>query len=263
MAENIDSISFTNFFWIQYKNGRVSFRVNGMPEDAHFTISWHENSSKINLHVTKNASDQSNKPKIVIAELDKKIADEAMTFIPACIFNYLYTPISFKQYSRRSRKNMRLCYFDDMEKDQTHTAIEEKLIKMFYDASTTKGRKLRIRPDLENNFIPILHSPEMKSLLFGNIKNLTKRSINSGSGRAGILFMGKKSVQFISGNRKCFVLNQKATLYGLMTSFMKPELASGLIHEIQNAITQLQAADTFNDTVPFNRPYQLFIENAG
>jgi hypothetical protein len=261
MLEEIDSISFSDLFWIQYKDDRISFRINGLPEDIHFTISWHKNSSKVNLHITKNVGDEGNKPKIVIAEFKKSIIEELVSLIPVCILNSLYSPISFKKYSRKSRKNIRLCYLDELEKHKFCIPIEEMVTQIFKEASTIKRKKLRVRSNLENNFIPILHSAEMRFLFLSNLKSLNSRSFASGTNRAGVLFMGKKTFQFISSNGKCYIQRQKMTIYDLLTSFMKPELARSLINLTNEALEQIKNAETFNDTIPFNRPYQLFIEN--
>jgi hypothetical protein len=260
MSADIESISISELFWVQYKNNRISFRIESLPGDVHFTISWHENSSNINLHITKNTADENNKPKIVIAEIDKKAANELMTFVPACIFNHLYTPISFKNYSRKSRKNIRLCFFDDIEKHPNRAVIEKKATQLFDRASTIKRKKLSLSAGFGNDFIPLLRSVEMRSLLVNNVRNYTIKSFQSTVARAGILFLGDKSLQFISINGKCFTLRQKLTIHSLLTSFMKPELASGMIAKVEEAIILLHDAQTLNDTAIYSNPYQLFIE---
>ena len=261
MTGEIDSFSISDLFWIQYKNTRISFRIKGLPEDIHFTISWHKNSTKVNFHITKNVGDGTNKPQIVIAEFDKQIIDELISFVPACIINHLYRPISFKRYSRESRKNIRLCHLDDLDRHKNHKPIEEKITKIFKDAATVKKQRLKVNPDLESDFIPLLRSTEIKSLLLSNLKCLTRQSFQSKVFRAGILFMGNRTVQFISSNDKCYILREKMTMYDLLTSFMKPELAKSLFDLTVEALDRIKDAQTYSDTEPYNRPYHLFIES--
>src|SRR5438876_4797974 len=125
MNKEFDSISIADLFWVQFKNDRVSFRIKGLPDDIHFTIAWHSDSPKINLHISRNTSAGSNKPKIVIAEIKKELLPELYTFIPVSIFNSLFQAVSFNNNSRKLRKSIRLCFFDDMEKQDQHVVLEE------------------------------------------------------------------------------------------------------------------------------------------
>lgn len=116
--ENIDlvnSISFDKLFWIQFKESRVSFSFEGLPEGIHFTISW-SNRDRINFHITKNTGDGTNKPKVVIAIWDSELVNTFALYIPSIIIHKMYIPVSFTQYSRRDRKNIRIVYFDEAEK---------------------------------------------------------------------------------------------------------------------------------------------------
>lgn len=263
MTDELESISLGGVFWIQFKKDRLSFRTAEIPEDIHFTISWHENNSKINLHVTRNVPDGNNKPKIVIAEMEKHVAATIMNFLPTAIFHHLFTPVYFKSYSRKSRKNIKLCFYDDMEKHQARTLLEKEFTKTFRDASLTKRKKLKIDLAAATTLLPVLQSPEMRSIFLDNLRNLTLHSFYSALPRAGIIFMGKRSLQFLSVRGNCYLLKEKITASALLASFMTPELAKGVTGKIQKAITTLQTAETFSDTIPFNNPYQLFIENAG
>lgn len=263
MADELESISLGSLFWIQFKKDRMSFRMTGILEDIHFTVSWHPNSPKINLHLTRNISDERNKPKIVIAEIEKKVAAELMTFLPAVVFHHLFIPVSYKSCSRKSRKNIRLCFYDDLEKHSARAIVEKNIIQQFKQVSATRRKKLRIDASAADTFLPALQPPEMKSIFWDNLRNLTRHSFNSPVLRAGIVFMGKKTSQFISVKGKCYELREKITVSELLACCMTTELAKSLTQEIQKAIIQLQKAKTFADTIPFNRPHQLFIENAG
>lgn len=258
---SFDSFSLGNLFWIQFRNDRISFRIEGLPEDIHFTLAWHKNSHKVNFHITRNIGDGTNKPKIVIAEFDKKIVTELIAFIPYCIINQLYKTMSFKPYSRASRKNIQLIYLDELEKHKNYKQKEDQIINTFKGFSSIKGKRFRVSPDFTNGFIPLLKSPEMRSFLLRNLRPLSSRSFRSVVPRAGILFMGKKALLFTASQGKCYVIREGMSLHNLLSFFMNPDLVTSLSAFTIESIEILKNSNTFSDTKPYNQPYHLFIEN--
>ncbi len=100
------------------------------------------------------------------------------------------------------------------------------------------------------------------AFLLDNIKHVTSHSFRPQTAKAVVLFLGRKSFQFISVKGRCFVIKKAMTIYDLLTAFMKPELARGLIDKVENVIGLLKNANTFTETAPFNNPFQLFLEPA-
>lgn len=261
--KGIDSFSISDLFWTQFKKNRISFSFKGLADSVHFTIAWNNETGKMNLHITKNLGDGTNKPKFVIAYFNKDFLDELMSFAPATIFNYIFQPVSFKRYSRKSRKNIRLMYLDELETDNNYSSIKNELTSKWNQQSQVKRNRFKIRKGFEKAFIPIIHTKPIRSFLQNNIRNLSGRSFNSKSIRGGILVIGKKAFPFISSNGKCYAMTKRMTIYELLTTFSNPEFARSLVEYINEALLRLPDAQSLADTEPFNRPFTLFIEKAG
>jgi hypothetical protein len=257
----ITSFSFNKLFWLESKGNRISFRLDGIPKDIHFTISW-ENSEKVNLHITKNIGDGTDKPKIVIIEINKSLVAEIVGFIPQLIINQLYKPLSFKGLSRASRKNIRLFYFDNIESHPQIKVLEDKILNLFKENSSVKKGKLKVTFNREKELLCHMTSDEMRAFLLNNLRKLSRDSFGSKELKAGIIIMGNNISQFLCSNGRCYKLRKKLTLQGILSSFMKPELSKSIIQLITDSVVRLKDAQTYLDTEPFNRPYQLYLENA-
>src|ERR1700743_1741142 len=76
MNTTINHISFEDSLWIKFSEELISFGHKGLPSDVHFTISFDPRNEDINFHITRNVSNQLNKPKITIACIHKELFKE-------------------------------------------------------------------------------------------------------------------------------------------------------------------------------------------
>jgi hypothetical protein len=256
----INSLSIGNFIWGEIEKGRFSFRHTDMPPDIHFTLSW-TNDNNINLHLTRNIGDPGNKPRITLMKWNKALADQFMSSIPALIIGHLFTPASFNHYPRSSRKNIRIIYFDELEKGINNIRLQDKATAILQKYSTIKKKKkLRINPAVEKEIVPLFSSREVSLLFWNNMRSLKLNSFHSATSRCGIIFLGNKKHHFITYNNRCYLLNRRKSLQEFLKIFMKPDLVEGLARKITEAIPLLQQATSAEDTKLFNNPYQLYLE---
>lgn len=258
MTNEVDSISLSDLFWTQFKKGRISFSFKGLPESIHFTFAWNDGYTKINFHITKNIGDGKDKPKIVIANFDNSLIEYITSFFPTILFNKLYQPISFKKYSRRNRKNIRIFHTDSLEASM----LNERIDNIFKQMTTTKKNKIKIEDSFEKHFLSLASSKEERRIILNNISPLTSRSFKHKSIREGVIFIGNKTYPFISANGKCLILKKRFTIFDLLTYFSKPELTKELVIYFKESLEKIQTAKSYSDTIPFNRPYTLFIDKA-
>jgi hypothetical protein len=245
--------------WVEIEDGRVSFRYRDLPEDVHFTLSW-KNEDNINFHVTRNTADSLNKPKIPIVKWDREFADRFSPFIPALVLRHLFTPASFGNYSRSSRKNIRVIFFDELEQNLNHFKIYEKATAVFKQYSSIKGKKkLRINPAIAHSLQTLLTTGEISSLLFSHVRALKRNTFNSPTPRSGII-IGHKMHTFIAHKNQCYLLNERKSLPDLLKIFMKPELIEGLTNKIIEAIAQIKQAKDYEGIRHLDTPYQLYLE---
>ncbi len=87
---DINHISINDYFWIRFVPQMVNFGFQGLPEKVHYSISFSDKSPDINFHVTKEAQDSTNKPKITIVRMDKKLLQEWLEeILPKLPFSFL------------------------------------------------------------------------------------------------------------------------------------------------------------------------------
>lgn len=263
MNKEIDSISISDFFWTQFKENRFSFSFRGLPQSIHFTIAWSKETGRMNFHITKNIGTGNDKPKFVIANFDKAFLNELMLFIPPLVFHKVFQPVSFKKYSRKERRKIRLVFLDDIEKASDNIRIAEELTDIWKIGSTIKRKRLIISKEIEEFLLPFISSSGARELLINNMRSLNGNSFNSKSIRSGMILMGKKVSPFISVNGRCYAITKRVGIYELLISFTNPEFAHALLDYIKEALERLPAAKSSEDTLPYNRPYQLYIENVG
>jgi len=257
----INSLSIGDLFWSEIEDGRISFRFHGMAPSVHFTISW-ENENNINLHITKNIGDGTYKPKIVIAKWDKDLVNKFIPYIPALIIGKIYEPLSFKIYSRRSRKNIRIIYLDEIENHANFKSFEKDATGIFKKHSVVKRKnRLKIKTSVEKDFLSLFSSGPIKSLFLNNLRTLHTKSFKSPASRCGIIFLGNKKHQFVTYNNRCYILKNRKNFQEFLKVFMKPELVDELTVKVNEALIRIKDANTYADTLPYNNPHQLYLES--
>lgn len=263
MNKKIDSLSISDFLWAQFKENRFSFSFKGLPKSVHFTIAWNPETGKMNLHITKNTGNGNDKPKFIIANFDKPFLDELMSFVPSLVFQKVFQPVSFKKHSRKERKNIKLIFLDDIEKKTAKPNIAEELSTIWQLGSSVKRKRLSISKEIDEHLLPFISSYRMRMLLIDNMRRLNKNSFSSAAIRPGIILFGNKVSPFISVNGKCYAFTKRIGIYELLTTLTNPEFARALLDYIKEALERLPDARSFQDTIPYNRPYQLYMEKAG
>jgi len=262
-SENINvvnSISFGKLFWTQFDESRVSFSFQGLPEGIHFTISW-ANPDRINLHITKNTGDGTNKPKVVIAIWDKELVDAFTPYIPSIIINKMFKPLSFRKYSRRDRKNIRIVFFDETEKKMSSQKTEERFSQILQQHSSVKRRKLKIKASVASDIIPFFKESGLAKVFVDNLRSPKPNSFSSAHSRAGVLYLGRKKHHFITYRNQCMILVRSMTMEDMCMTFMNSELVNELADKIKLALSEIQNANSYDDTIYLNNPIRLFSEH--
>ena len=257
----ITSLSVGDFFWGEIDETRISFRYKDMPGDVHFTISW-KNENNINLHITKNIGDGNRKPKIDIVRWDKDLVDKFLPYVPALVIGNFYSPISLKKYPRSSRRNIRLIFFDELESHPVYKTLGDDASVIIKKHSVIRRKKkMSIKPSVEKEIIHFFKSKGVNSIFLNNLRSLKVNSFESSDSRCGIIFLGKRMNHFVAHKNKCYILNRNKSLNAFLKVFMKPELVDGITKKIADALIQIQDAKTYEDTLPYNKPYQLYLES--
>lgn len=252
----IDHISINDDFWIQLKEHLISFGFGGLPKGIHLTIAFNDNSPDINFHISKNTEQQTKKPQICIAIIDKKLLEELLPALTLSMLNKVLKPVNIEEIKTKFGNELGFISFDEMEKSETYSLTEQKLVDSFKDISKFRRKtRLKIEGDIEKQLENFATSEELYATLQNNIVDLSPEFNKPVEG--GIILSEENALTVIRINKKWFSIKTKLRSVDLMTAFVNPELAKRLIRKTKRAIVRVKNAKTFEDTEPFNKPIRL------
>lgn len=261
MTKTIDHISINDVFWVQFKSHLVSFGFKGLPDNIHFTIGFDDRSPDINLHITKNVADQTNKPKIRIACIDKILLEEIVPSLSVAMLNKFLQPIDLEELKRKYDYDLGFISLDSFEHSDRYSLTEQKLIDSFKDISKFKRKtRLKIQGDIENRLEAFSTSEEMQSLLLDNMVELTTEFQKPVDG--GMIISEDSTLQVIRLNDKWFTLRTDLKPFDLLTTFINSKLANHLIWKTKRALVNIKNAETYADIQPLDKPVRLIRQNS-
>lgn len=248
----MESISINNWFWIQWKDHIISFNYLGLPKGVHFTIAFNENSSFINLHLTKNSSSENNhqKPKIEICRISKNDFFEIAPKISiGLLFHILEEVPNPKKY-----QDQYFISFEEIEKEGTHKGIGKELFDNFKDISKLKQKnRLKIKGDIENKLELFSENVTVQNLIMEKI-NFFDNSLKS---KGGILFSENEILSLFKIQDKCFKLNTDVDWKPILKEIFGTQLYNHLEKYILESIKRIEKANSYSDCENFEKPITL------
>ncbi|MBA3283855.1 MAG: hypothetical protein H0U27_02185 [Nitrosopumilus sp.] len=256
MDHEIDYISVKDFGWAHFKTQLNSFGHHGLSPDVHFTISYGKRSEDINFHLTRNVSDNANKPKIAIACIDKDLLNKLQAFIAQIILSNLLLPLDISFL--RSKYGRRLYYlsFSDITQNSRQIDIEAKITNDFKRISSVK-RKTRLKISSPNETVlkGMFLTAKMRNLLLGNLRKLPKKFSNTTD--TGFLLAGKTSVSFIRLDQIWYQINERINLMDLFLAWIDSSTRKELVDKFTESISIIKTAETYKDTETYDAPIRL------
>jgi hypothetical protein len=98
MDKEINTIKVDNIFRVTFGKHVISFWLQGMPRNIHFSISFNDNSGFVNFHVSRNVGDHNNKSKIEIARISKLDLKELEFVLGMTFLKSFLEPITIKPF---------------------------------------------------------------------------------------------------------------------------------------------------------------------
>ena len=261
MTKTINYISINDIFWVQFKSHIVSFGFKGLPDNIHFTIGFDDRSPDINIHITKNVADQTNKPKIRIACIDKILLEEIVPSLSIAMLNKFLQPIDLDELKRKYDYDLGFISFDSFEHSDTYSLTEQKLIDSFKDISKFKRKtRLKIEGDIEKRLVSFSTSEDLQASILDNMVELTTEFQKPVDG--GMIISEDSTLQVIRLNDKWFTLRTDLKPFDLLTTFINSNLASRLIWKTKRALVNVKKAETYADTKSFDKQVRLIRQNS-
>ena len=140
--EDINYISVNDYFWIRFVRQMINFGFQGLPKSVHYSISFSDKTPDINFHVTKEAEDPTNKPKITIVCMDKQLLQEwlkeLLPKLPLSFLNKILQPLDVIELKNKYDGNLGFISFESLKNTDEYLLTEQKLIDSFKEISKVK-----------------------------------------------------------------------------------------------------------------------------
>lgn len=258
MIENVNHISINDLFWVQFKSYLVSFGHTELPPDVHFTIVFDEKLPDVNIHVTRNVSDPTNKPKIRIVEINKELLISLLpAWNQACLKSIL-KPIDLS--ALKSKSNGLVGFIPNDRLKGAHPIIEKNLKNHFENNISFKKRKTQIKidGDLEKQIELFSASEEVQNAILNRMILLPKKYRKALD--SGLIVAKEEMFHTIRVGDKWYRIEPPKELFDLLTIVMKPELANTIIAKMKDALEKIKTSNSYAETKHLDIPVRIILK---
>jgi hypothetical protein len=250
----LDNFSVENLFFIIVKPHLVSFRVNSLPKDIHFTIGFDERKTDFNFHITKNVPDPNNKPKLEIVLIDKKLFENAFPEIRLNIIKFLLEPISIDELKEKYNNDVGFLSFDKLEKFKDYSL--SNLFESFKEnIEIIRNKKLKIKRDIEESFLNFVIDEKKQDDLLNHIEDLLIDFNKPTDG--GIILTRDKAIHVIRITDNWYSLNLNFKPIDFLKLIIESDLAEQLVDKVKKEIEIIKTCNTYADSQIHNNPIRL------
>lgn len=255
MQPEINSISINDQFWIQVSNTFTSFGFKGLPNDVHYTFSYHENSEDVNIHLTRNIGQPNEKPKIEIVKIKKKVFEKMAPYSMMNILGRMLKPIDLTPYLKKSSK-VKCIPIEALETGDAAEMVQTQLINGFKPISKLeKKTRLKVKGDIGSTLQNLCHSNELLISLKDAGVNL-KDVINSNS-KGGIFISGSETRAIIKYKDTWLEYTHDASPFELLSAVVGEEWAKIITRYTKRALVKIRKATSYKETKDWNDPIIL------
>lgn len=232
-------------FWAMIKEHLISIRLPGMDKNIHFTIAFNENSPEINLHVTKNPNNITEKLSIEILRIPKQDLNDLAPYIAHSFFYSMFRPVRFRNRRRKSRNFFHDYLFYDLEgqKIKNDELVASHVASKFKNISTLKSGRLKIKGDIEKYISSLVSDELFIDKINDNLKPLPRIFKNPRG--AGFIISKDTEGVLIRINNQWFKLNDNWNPYDWLQKFMPPKLVDHIKFKILVAYARIKGKKSF------------------
>ncbi|GAC1314271.1 MAG: hypothetical protein NVSMB24_38700 [Mucilaginibacter sp.] len=266
--ETLKRISFDGGDFIWFQPYCISFRFKGLfnqelPKSIHFTLAYNEGSPDINLHVTNNLSDEYDKPKVVIADVNKKILKERAEAFGGEMLRLFLEPVNFQVMQKRPKwgrhQQTTFLSFDDLEKASLTGDYRDgfyQTLKQHFPQKKGKGR-YRMMPSLPRGLKKWAKSNWNQQIIRDHLKPF-HLSAGSVTQQAGYFRSTAYSGLAILYNGIVYRIRNDITPRQLAEAFLGVPVVEQLLQQIRMAIAITDDAENYSQTHNIMQPIRLF-----
>jgi hypothetical protein len=239
----VDAFSFMDYL-VRFSQGVTNFRIPGLDNEIHFSISHHPNSDNFNFHVTRNTPDKENKPKVIICEIAKDDLYFWLKIAADQLFTLLYEQLP-PQYLRKAK----YIAFDDMK------WLGKESAEVMNSVGHYKKRKLKLPDTLFGSIEDHLKEPSFQYRLEQAVQpfpNLPVRGC-----QAGVFWKGSELFPVLLTPIGCYRQREDLPLDVLLKLLPDQKLARRIYLKTALAIKLVATAKTRQELVGKVKPVDI------
>jgi hypothetical protein len=235
-------------FMVRSENGVTTFSHPALPHGVHFSISHHEDHEYWNLHVSRNAGDDRNKPKIEICRIKQaNLLDHLPGFMQHFAFALL-EPVS--------RLAGRYIDTKDLQTGKQFARLRKSMATHFNEHSGRKGKKeFRIHKTLQDG---LTTRPEIVHKILRNLKKIPNRFQKRSGG--GIMISQNECTPLIVINHKPYRFKPTSEFDSTLARFIAPGLLDRLEEKMLSAILLVSTAETYAEVEAYDEGIEIFVQ---
>jgi hypothetical protein len=248
---------------IVFSNAVLNADWPGLPKGVHLSLSYSPNDAYINLHVTKNAESQTNKPKVEIARVAKKEAEGIFRPIFQAVFDNLFVPFDMRPYQvgqLRSNWGARYISIMRLKNKRGYREVKRHFTPTFkkYAERKAGGKTLMIAKGIEQALFERVDMPAIVDFFFDQLKRIPTRF--PAGADFGMLLAKDKYAFLMRFNNRWFKLQENPDPSVAFRECLKPGVYQTLVDQTLMAIEVVSKATTYDETKPYDNPILLTLE---
>lgn len=252
-------------FWIRCAEKLISFSLPQLPKDVHFSISYEDRSPDINFHVTRNTSEDKNKPKIEVLRIDKQLFQALIPYITDSMLNQIFIPVKFKSWEKKSNYHYDEIFYIPLNSfsPRENSLVEATFKDYLSDKIRIKNKTLKLSGDIEAALQKLVHHPVLKGLIKRNNWRRLPRHFQE---NPSLIYISSRKFSGIGFyfNGQLYSFREGVSLEELLSPNMVAGLVKTITFKTYMAIARVSKANSYDDTRPFNNSMRLIeINNHG
>jgi hypothetical protein len=252
----LSKLVIEDIWMIRFSENVTSFWFLGLPEKLHFSVSHRPGDLYWNLHLTKNVTDPTDKPKITIC----KISTQGLTTDLENLCRYFMSQIlePFPMHSNRRKQAGYLVKHEDLKNGKAFGRFRKGMKSAFQKCSKRVGKKeFRVRKNAEEEMTAWAFSRENRHRILSGLRRVPRRFSKNIEG--GILLTEKEVTGVVMVGGKLYRLKQGVAAQDVFLSLISPALLAQLHAKILHAIPRVLAASSYKQVERWDNPVEVFV----
>lgn len=252
----LNKLVIEDIWMIRFSENVTSFWFKGLPEKMHFSVSHRSGDLYWNLHLTKNVTDPTDKPKITICKIRTKNLTTDFENLCRYFMSQILEP--YPMHRNRRKQAGYLIKHEDLQNGEAFERFRKGMTSAFNKCSKRVGKKVfRVRKNAEAEMTAWASSRENQHRILGGSRRVPLRF--SKNIESGILLTEKEVTGVVMFGGKLYRLKQGVAAQDVFLSLISPALLTQLHEKILHAIPRVLAASSYKQVERWDNPVEVFV----